>query len=161
MVCTIQVVNMLVLLKLNTMQAIKFAEECTVWILWNMPFFLTSVEGIIESGAFAKLCFLSPQCFSLSTKSCAISQLGYFLPYAYGNKYNSHHDYSSWSCQQLDSNNLYLIPDAVRGRYCTIRYSWNIMPVWNYFLFLADLPCKHDTIQLLCARPLLDTYMMS
>ncbi len=35
----------------------------------------------------------------------------------------------------------YLIPDAVRGRYCTIRYSWNIMPVRNYFLFLADLPC--------------------
>ncbi len=35
----------------------------------------------------------------------------------------------------------YLIPDAVRGRYCTIRYSWNIMPVLNHFLFLADLPC--------------------
>ncbi len=36
---------------------------------------------------------------------------------------------------------LYLIPDAVRGRYCTIRYPWNIMPVRNYFLFLVDLPC--------------------
>ncbi len=36
---------------------------------------------------------------------------------------------------------IYLILDAVRGRYCTIRYSWNIMPVWNYFLFFVDLPC--------------------
>ncbi len=53
----------------------------------------------------------------------------------------------------------YLIHDAVRGRYCTIRYSWNIMPVWNYFLFLEDLPCKNVTMQLLCARPLLDIYI--
>ncbi len=35
----------------------------------------------------------------------------------------------------------YLIPDVVRGRYCTIRYSLNIIPVWNYFSILADLPC--------------------
>ncbi len=35
--------------------------------------------------------------------------------------------------------NHYLIPDAVRGRYWAIRYSWN-MPVWNFF-FLADLSC--------------------
>ncbi len=39
------------------------------------------------------------------------------------------------------SYKFYLIPDAVRSRYCTIRYSWNIMPVRNYFLFLADLSC--------------------
>ncbi len=35
---------------------------------------------------------------------------------------------------------FYLIPDAVKGRYCTSRYSWNIIPVRNYFLFSADLP---------------------
>ncbi len=56
---------------------------------------------------------------------------------------------------------FYLIPNAVRGRYCTIRYSWNIMPVWNYFLFLEDLPYKDVTVQLLCVRPLLDMCMMS
>ena len=35
----------------------------------------------------------------------------------------------------LTENRDYLIPDAVRGtsyRYWAIRYSWNIMPVWNY-----------------------------
>ncbi len=42
-----------------------------------------------------------------------------------------------------DPGNIhYLISDAARGKYCNIRYSWNIMPVWNYFWFLHICPLQ-------------------
>ncbi len=62
---------------------------------------------------------------------------------------------------------FYLIPDAVRGRHWAIRYSWNIMPVWNYFCFLQICfcrpiyHCQHVAMLLICAMPLSDMCMMS
>ncbi len=56
----------------------------------------------------------------------------------------------------------YLIPDAVRGRYWAIRYSWNIMPVWNNFVCLADPPYAAGLYSIVhVARPLLDVCIMS